>query len=302
MRFKDACKREEKRVRILKPGSVMEVTTTNVITIPPTSTIMSALKTMVAYRFRRLPIADPGTKRLEGIITGTDIINFFGGGDKHRIVEERYDNNLPAAVNEEVREIMERNVVAIDFTSSWEDALDVLLKEGVGGCPIVDRENRVRGIVTERDMLEFLATQRKFDGYVRDYMTTGVITVQPGTTIEEAMKLMISKKMRRLPIIKEGILVGLITSSTLLRYFGTKAFRTLITGDVNDVLQKPLRVMLSTIEHKEPLTFPLDARISEVAKQMIEMAYGAALILDDRRLEGIITEKDLVKFLYKVKS
>ena len=299
-------KNDEKRKNLLKPGSVMDIATTDVITIPPTSTIMSALKTMVAYGFRRMPIADPGTKRLEGIITGTDIINFFGGGSKHRIVEERYDGNLLAAINEEVREIMERNVLSIDFTSSWEDAVELLLENRVGGCPVVDRENGVVGIVTERDLLEFLASQSKFDGSVADYMTRGVITAEPSMTIEEAMKLMISKKIRRLPVIKDGVFVGLITSTTLLRYFGTgEAFRNIVTGNVRDVLERSLAAILSNdnvIEYKEPLVFPPDAKISDVAREMISKNHGGALILQDGKLEGIITERDLVKFLYSVKQ
>jgi CBS domain-containing protein len=302
-RFTSRDRERKANKKILKAGSVMKIATTDVITIPPTSTIMGSLKTMVSYGFRRVPIADPGTKRLEGIITGTDIINFFGGGDKHQIVEERYDNNLLAAVNEEIREIMEREVITIDFTSSWEDALETLLEKGVGGSPILDRENRVVGIVTERDMLEFLAAQRRFDGYAKDYMTRGVVTIQPETTIEDAMRMIILKRMRRLPVIKDGVLVGLVTSSTLLNYLRGEAFRILTTGDVNEVLQKPLKVMLSneSMQYRRPLTFSLNVRISEVAKKMIERNYGAALILDGGKLEGIITERDLIKFLCTVK-
>ncbi|WP_290901296.1 CBS domain-containing protein, partial [Ferroglobus sp.] len=170
----DEVKKEKKSP--IKPGSVMEIATKNVITIPPTSTIMSAMKTMIKYSFRRLPITDPGTKRLEGIITGMDIVNFLGGGGKHKIVEGRYNNNLLAAVNEEVKEIMEKEVVAIDFTSSWEDALEILLEKGVGGAPIIDRDDTVIGIITERDIMKFLAERREYDGVVEDYMTRGVIT------------------------------------------------------------------------------------------------------------------------------
>jgi CBS domain-containing protein len=289
----------------LKQGSIMEIATTEVITIPPTSTIMSALKLMIACGFRRIPVADPGTKRLEGIITGTDVINFFGGGEKHRIVEERYDNNLLAAINEDVREIMSRDVTVVDFTSGWKEALELMLKEKVGGCPVVDREERVIGIVTERDMLEFLASQTKFDGNVGDYMTRGVVCIKPDTTIEEAMRVMISKRIRRLPVVEDGILLGLITSSTLLRYFGSgEAFRMLITGDVNEILEKPIKIILSDeniLEYKELLTFTRDEKISEIARKMIDENHGAALIMGDE-LEGIITERDLIYFLHKAKK
>ncbi len=284
----------------LKHGSVMDIVTREVVTAPPTSTIMSILKTMVGYSFRRVPIVDSGTKRLEGITTGTDIINFFGGGSKHKIVEERYGNNLLAAVNESVREIMEKPT-AVDFTYSWEDALEVMFGRKVGGCPVLDKEGRIMGIITERDILDFLSRQTEFDGAVVDFMTRGVVTVGPHTTIEQAMKIINSKKIRRLPVIQDGVLLGLITSSSLLRYFGSgEAFRMLVTGDVTDIHQKPIKLILSDdtlLEYKELLTFSPDDKISEIATEMINKNHGAALIMGEE-LEGLITERDLVYFLF----
>lgn len=291
---------------VIKPGSVMNVATKNVITIPPTSTIMSAVKTMITYSFRRLPIADPGTKRLEGIITGMDIVNFFGGGEKHGIVQERYDGNFLVAINEEVREIMEREVIAAEFTSSFEDVLELLLKNRVGGMPIVDRDDRVIGILTERDVLHYLSSHKDFDGVVSDYMTRGVITAGPDTTIREAMKTMVDKGIRRLPVIEDGILMGLLTSTTLLQYFASgEAFKLLITGDVSEIIDKPVKVILSNekvLQYREPLTFPPYASISEVVDRMVETNHGAALIVGDEDLVGIVTERDLVRFLFQVKS
>ena len=52
------------------------------------------------------------------------------------------------------------------------------------------------------------------------------------------------------------------------------------------------------LDDKEPLTFNLDVRISKVVEAMLDKNYGVALILNDERLEGIITEKDMMKFLY----
>ncbi len=134
----------------------MDIATKDVFTLPPTSTIMNALKSMIAKNFRRIPIADAGTKRLEGIISATDLVNFFGGGSKYGIVSGRYGGNLAAAVNAEVEEIMETDVVTVDYTDSFEDAVEKMFEENVGGCPIVDRDDVVVGIITERDVLKYL--------------------------------------------------------------------------------------------------------------------------------------------------
>ncbi len=284
-------------------GSVMDLATKDVKTIPPRSTIMNALKTMLKCNFRRMPIADAGTKRLEGIISATDLVNFFGGGEKHRIVVERYNGNLSAAVNEYVDEIMVRDVVSIEPTASWQEALEIMLEKRVGGCPIVDGENRVIGIITERDMLNHLANQRRLDGYVRDYMTSGVITAEPEMSVEEAMRLMISKRIRRLPVIKDGILLGLITTREILRFFGTgEAFKMIETGNVRDALSKPLTTLLSNeavMGNRELLTFGSADKISDVVDRMIKAGVGVALVVDGGRLVGIITERDLMKFLYE---
>ncbi len=285
-----------------KAGTVMDIATKDVFTLPPTSTIMSALKAMINKNFRRIPIADAGTRRLEGIISATDLVNFFGGGDKHGVVKGRYAGNLAAAVNAEVEEIMETEVITVSYTDSFEDAVETMFEKRVGGCPIVDKDDVVVGIITERDVLKYLGSHRQLDGYVSDYMTRSVVTIKPKDTIEHAMKVMIGKKLRRLPVIDDGVLVGLITVREILRYFGTgEAFKMLTSGNISDAISKPVSTILANddlLVYKEILTFPKDATISQLVRSMLEKNYGVALIVDDGKLEGIITERDLVKFLY----
>lgn len=286
----------------------MEVATTEVVNLPPTSTIMSALKAMVTYRFRRIPIADAGSKRFLGLLVAMDLINFFGGGRKHGIVR-KHRGNLIIAVNEEVEEIMEKDVVTVDISESWMDVLEIMLNKDISCCPIINEE-RVAGMITERDMLELLTLKKKpvmkrpyvFDSVATDVgsiTTKSVITAEPKTTIGDAMKTMISRSIRRLPVITDGVFVGLITDRDILRYFGGEAFKTILTGDASEVLEKPLSVMLSKdfLVHRDPLVFSPTSRASEVAEKMVEQGHGAALVLSNGNLEGIITEKDLMQLV-----
>ena len=68
-------------------GKILALATRNVVTLPPTATIMEAIKIMTERRFRRIPIADAGTGRLEGVITTVDIIDFLGGGKRNLLVK-----------------------------------------------------------------------------------------------------------------------------------------------------------------------------------------------------------------------
>ncbi len=280
----------------------MDIATKEVFTLPPTSTIMNALKTMIRENFRRIPIADAGTKRLEGIISATDFVNLFGGGSKFGIVSGKYGGNLAAAVNSEVEKIMESKVVTVDYTASFEDAVEIMFEKKVGGCPIINEDEKVVGIITERDVLNYLGRNGDLDGIASEYMTNSVVTLKPRESIEKAMRTMIEKKLRRLPIIDDGILVGLITVREILRYFGTgEAFRMLTSGNIKEAIEKPISTILTNddiLVYKDILTFPKDTSISQLVRAMIDKGYGAALIVESGKLEGIITERDLIKFLY----
>uniref|UniRef100_A0A7J2TGN9 CBS domain-containing protein n=1 Tax=Archaeoglobus fulgidus TaxID=2234 RepID=A0A7J2TGN9_ARCFL len=284
-------------------SEVTKIATRDVQTLPQTATIMSAIRFMLSKNFRRFPITDAGTKRLRGIITATDFVNFFGGGSKYGIVRNRYSGNLSIAVNAEVKEIMERNVVSIEEDASIGDLIELMFKKRIGGCPVVDEDETVVGIVTERDLLKFLARNRKIDGVASEFMTKSVVTIGAKDTIETAMKTMISKRFRRLPVIENGILLGLITSREILAYFGKgEAFRMLESGDVREAIRRPVSAILVNEEinqHRDVLIFPKDAFVSQIASSMLEKGHGVALIVESGRLEGIITERDLLKFLYE---
>ncbi|MDI9642651.1 MAG: CBS domain-containing protein [Archaeoglobaceae archaeon] len=283
--------------------NIMEIATAEVQTLPQTSTIMNALKFILKKNFRRIPITDAGTKKLKGIITATDFINFFGGGKKHGIVRNRYNGNLASAVNAEIKEIMERNVICLSSKDSLESAVELMFEKKVGGCPIVDKDDVVVGIITERDILEYLATKKTVDGVAEDYMTKNVVTLRPKDTIETAMKTMISKRFRRLPVIEDGILLGLITAREILAYFGKgEAFKMLEIGDISEAIKKPVTAILGNndlLMYKEIPMFPKDAMISQIVAELIEKGHGAVLIVENGKLEGILTERDLVNFLYQ---
>ena len=93
-------------------GKILALATRDVVTLPPTATIMEAVRIMTERRFRRIPITDAGTGRLEGVVTSVDIIDFLGGGSRNLLVENRFKGNLLAAINEEVRQIMQTRITS----------------------------------------------------------------------------------------------------------------------------------------------------------------------------------------------
>jgi CBS domain-containing protein len=274
-------------------GDIMAIASKNVVTLPQTTNIMVTAKTMLKYGFRRVPIADAGTSRLVGIITSLDIVDFLGGGLRHNIVKNRYNGNLAAAINEDVREIMKKDVVSLRVHDNISDAIRTMIERNIGGIPIVDDDNVVVGIVSERDFVRTVAdiiTSKS----IKEYMSNKVVTASPDISVGEATRTMIEKGFRRIPIVKEDVLLGMVTASDIMRYLGSgEIFQKLMTGDVSDAFQVPLKSLIL----RDIVWTNSGIDIGEAAALMLKNKVGALPIIDNGELCGILTERDIIKAL-----
>jgi CBS domain-containing protein len=276
-----------------REGEILHTAKSPVITMAPTTPIYDAIKIMANERFRRIPIADPGTKTLAGIVTATDIIDYLGGGKKFEIIQQKFSGNLYKAINEPIKLIMNQKVFAVKTTSEISEAIQIMKEKNVGGLPVVDEENHVRAIVTERDIVHVFAG--RISGVkVSELMTSHVVTALPQTTIFETEKTMIAHGFRRLPIVADGKLVGIITAMDIIRFFGTgEVFKHLQSGTITQVLNTPaLQIAI-----KEVLTIEPDVDAGRAAEIMREKSLGALPVVQNGKLVGIITERDFFKII-----
>lgn len=274
-------------------SGIMAACRKEVVTIPRTTTIMGAARTMTHYGCRRLPIADPGTKRIEGICTVVDIINFLGGGEKSKIVSRKYDGNMILAINAPITEIMQESVVTVPDNASLQEAIDRMIEKSVGGAPVIDHDNRIVGIITERDIMR-LVGETASDRSVYDIMSKNLTTAPPGTTIEDAARTMISSGFRRLPVVTDAFVCGIITATDIMTYLGSgDAFKKLVTGNIHEAVSAPI----STIMKTDIITAKPDSDIGEVAGLMSRNKIGCLPVIGENGLAGIITERDILMSL-----
>ncbi len=168
----------------------------------------------------------------------------------------------------------------------------------------MDNENRVVGMFTERDALAFLLFHSRLDGVVKDYAKFGLLTLSPDTSVKEALNIIISKKIRRLPIVENGKIQTVLVTMDFLRYFSKTIFGEKQAENINEVLNKSLKeVFIDSgfeVKHKNLIIFKDDDKILDVVKKMMETNKGFALVTKNGNLEGIITERDIVKFIYEM--
>ena len=276
-----------------REGEIMTIARSPVITMAPTTLVYDALKIMVKEGFRRMPVVDPGTKKLLGIVTATDFINYLGGGDKFQIIQRKYGGNFFKAINEPVKSIMTSEVVSIRTSGKITEAIELMKKHRVGGLPVVDENNQVWAIVTERDIVMLFSGKIR-GAKVTDIMSKRVITATPETPIMEIEKKMIERRFRRIPIVSDSEFVGMATVRSMLRFFGTsQVFKHLQSGTILQVLQTPvLEVTMKNVATINP-----ESEIGQAAKLMQEKHVGSLPVISNGKLVGIITERDFFKII-----
>lgn len=141
----------------------------------------------------------------------------------------------------QIRDIMTTKVITVRPDTPVNEIARLLVENRISGVPVVDEENRVIGIVSEGDLirrledqddgrrrswwLELLASpEQRAEEYIRahgrlarDIMTEEVTVIDEEATVAEAARLLEEKHIKRLPVVREGKLVGLVSRADLLR-------------------------------------------------------------------------------------
>ena len=121
-----------------------------------------------------------------------------------------------------VKDIMTKEVVTIETNKSVFEAAELMSSKGLG-CVIVVIKAFPVGIITERDIVRRIVAKRASpDVRVTEVMTKTLITVGPDTSLKIAARLMSTNKIRRLPVLKDNKLVGIVVSSDCVRNVGKK--------------------------------------------------------------------------------
>jgi len=122
-----------------------------------------------------------------------------------------------------VRDIMTKDVVTIDLKQNAMEAAK-LMKEKKIASLVVTKGNTPFGIVTERDFVRLLCAENLQSKYTRliDIVSSPLITVRPDISVEDAAKVMAKNKIRRLVIVEDKNIVGIVTGTDLAGYLAKR--------------------------------------------------------------------------------
>lgn len=129
---------------------------------------------------------------------------------------------------------------------------------------------------------------------VSEWMTRDVISINPDTSLTEAHQIMKSKRIRRLPVVDHGKVVGIVTLGDV-RGAEPSMASSLSIWEVNNLLAN---LKVNKIMTRNPVTIHQNASIGEAATLMLENKFSGLPVVDNQNhLVGIITESDIFRLV-----
>jgi len=129
---------------------------------------------------------------------------------------------------------------------------------------------------------------------VKNWMSKDVVTIPPDTNLFDAHQLMTEKQIRRLPVVKKGDVIGIVTLGDVREAEPSNA-TSLTVWEMNYLLAK---LKIQRIMTPSPITISEDATLGQAAQTMLEQKISGLPALDSNgKLAGIITESDIFRLV-----
>ncbi|MEM2049936.1 MAG: CBS domain-containing protein [Thermoproteota archaeon] len=277
--------RPRKRIQSYSsPSTVLYYATSPPLSVTKTTPLSRLLETMVARGFRRVFVAT-ASGLLEGIVTPMEIV-------KHLLWKSRESPGTPVMdiMSTPVASLMRKDVVSIGPSESMSESIILMKKNGVNSLAVVDKSNRLKAVLTVRDVLERFNYSLE-SGFVEDYMSKSPVCISIDRSLREGVETMVSSGHRRLPCLEKSKPVGLFSSRSIVRFLGGREF----FKHAGETLRELMSLSIVDFTVRDPPVLDPQVTMTEAWEMVKRSSYGSALVVKSGSLEGFLTEMDFLK-------
>ncbi|UCD03379.1 MAG: CBS domain-containing protein [Candidatus Aenigmatarchaeota archaeon] len=225
-------------------------------------------------QYRRLPVLDKA-RHVRGVISATDVLRVLSGLGKKRY-------RVKNLTDVKVKGVMHPHVLHIDKNMHVKDVIEFFKQHRKGAYPVTYRKELV-GMVSEWDVIRQIRGRTKLK--VSDVMVRRPMTAQEHHSVADIAGMLSMGGFRRLPVVKNDILVGLVTPRDVLSFLQENR----LFNKLREQKQPVSRIM-----KKNPYTVQAGAELYEAVRIMVSRKIGGLPVLEEHELVGIITERDIV--------
>ena len=113
---------------------------------------------------------------------------------------------------------MKTDLITVEKDCPIYEAIKIMVENNITGLPVVDAEMHLSGIITEKDVLSLLYNNQDSPGKVGDYMIENVVSFDSEDSLIDITDSFINNHFRRVPILSDGKLVGIISRKDIISY------------------------------------------------------------------------------------
>ncbi len=180
-----------------------------VVSFPAETLLEEICNCLIQNPFRRVPITHRG--KVVSVISRTDLVRV----NVHKFLPEQKPAPKPPF---SAQQLMTKGLITVSPESSLGEALSLMADYSISGLPVVEEGMYLVGIITEKDLMPYFYSQTIPPARVGEIMTTDLTVFSPESNVFEITECLIHNNFRRVPIVQNKILLGLVSRADVIRY------------------------------------------------------------------------------------
>lgn len=259
--------------------------------------IRNAIKLMVRRGFRHLPVTDAEWK-LVGMVSAQEVMNLIHSTVSSTKSKKNAGQILQRALSQPVGKIMNKEPVFGEYNQSLVDSIMMMTDKVLSALPLVDANKRIQGIVTLRDLVFVMGQGAGRLGLkVYEAMTDSMNFLSPSDDMLDAIEVMATKKVRRVPLTPDRGMtcVGIVTNKDVMRLLDSAYSYRIMRPE------EAFKLKLAQIMDTGFGIIDADEDIRTAAWNMMTLGVGGLIVMKEKPI-GVITERDLIQRVYKMKG
>ena len=256
-----------------------------------------SIRQMDQKSVRHALVSDDG-RRMDGILSAKDLLNYLGGGEKFDLVQSSFGGDIGRALDSSIAPLFNRSPIVGRVDASLPDLMVLMSKHDIGVLPLLDKDDAIWGVLSERHLFKLFEENEMFVR-VFEIMSKPLITLDAKATLLDAMHTMIKNDIRRIPIMSEGRLWGIVTVKDVIKFLASPYVEGILGKGLSDYL---FNTNISKIATPNPQTASPDDDLSDAVRKMNAHNVGSLIIIANDRPVGILTERDFLLKLPRLRG
>lgn len=258
---------------------ITDISSDKVVVAHEKANLNEIIDILLKEKIRKIPVVDD-LQSLKGMTSSIDVLDVLGAGDKKGLLKK---HKKPLSMGAE--KFMTRHIRAIHHKTSIKKSLQRFQRGETGLYPVTD-SNKLVSVVAEWDFVKHINRKTGID--VDEVMVERPLFARKTYNVYDVSKMMCRGGYRRLPVVEDNILLGIVTPTDILLHLRKKGTEDKLGFD---------RTRIESVMNKNLITVEGDEDLFYAVKLMRNQSVGGLPVTDDDELIGVVTERDIVDAL-----